>query len=159
MPVKPSPNLPNDLSIRLYPSLGLFEGTTVSVGRGTAFPFQALGHPADREGDFSFTPQPVPGASENPKHKGLELHGDDLRSADPQSRFSLEPLLSWSQRTGEVPQDFFSRAAFFDKLAGTDALRKAIIAGQDADQIRASWQERLMAFHTQRQPYLLYPED
>ncbi|MBY6188977.1 DUF1343 domain-containing protein [Microbulbifer agarilyticus] len=159
LPVKPSPNLPNDLSIRLYPSLGLFEGTTVSVGRGTAFPFQALGHPADREGDFSFTPQPVPGASENPKHKGLELHGDDLRSADPQSRFSLEPLLSWSQRTGEVPQDFFSRAAFFDKLAGTDALRKAIIAGQDADQIRASWQERLMAFHTQRQPYLLYPED
>ncbi|AQQ67272.1 hypothetical protein Mag101_06200 [Microbulbifer agarilyticus] len=159
LPVKPSPNLPNDLSIRLYPSLGLFEGTTVSVGRGTEFPFQALGHPADREGAFVFTPQPVAGASENPKHNGLELHGDDLRSSDPQSRFSLEPLLSWSKRTGEAPQDFFSRAAFFDKLAGTDALRKAIIAGQDADQIRATWQEGLMAFRTQRQPYLLYPED
>ncbi|WP_369802082.1 hypothetical protein [Microbulbifer sp. Q7] len=156
--MRPSPNLPNDLSIRLYPSLGLFEGTTVSVARGTDFPFQALGHPDDTQGAFSFTPQPVAGASENPKHKGTSLSGDDLRNADTQVRFSLEPLLSWSRRTGESPEAFFSRAGFFDKLAGTDQLRKAVMVGASAEQIRASWQSDLAAFREQRQPYLLYPE-
>ncbi|MBN8431984.1 DUF1343 domain-containing protein [Microbulbifer salipaludis] len=158
LPVRPSPNLPNDLSIRLYPSLGLFEGTTVSVARGTDFPFQALGHPDDTRGVFSFTPKPIAGASENPKHKGTPLNGDDLRNADAQVRFSLEPLLSWSQRTGESPEAFFSRAGFFDKLAGTDELRKAVMAGASAGQIRASWQSDLAAFRQLRQPYLLYPE-
>ncbi|WGL16311.1 DUF1343 domain-containing protein [Microbulbifer bruguierae] len=158
LPVRPSPNLPNDLSIRLYPSLGLFEGTSVSVGRGTGFPFQALGHPADVKGSFVFTPRPLPGASENPKHNGSELHGDDLRDADPRSRFSLIPLLDWAGRTGEKPEDFFARAAFFDKLAGTDKLRKAVLAGNSAEEIRAMWQPQLTAFQQRRQPYLLYPE-
>lgn len=158
LPVRPSPNLPNDLSIRLYPSLGLFEGTTVSVGRGTAFPFQVLGHPGDHQGTFTFTPIPVAGASENPKHKGILLTGDDLRNADSRVRFSLQPLLSWSRRTGESPEAFFSRASFFDKLAGTDQLRKAVMDGASAKQIRASWQADLAAFRKQRQSYLLYPE-
>ncbi|WP_420811474.1 exo-beta-N-acetylmuramidase NamZ domain-containing protein [Microbulbifer mangrovi] len=158
LPVRPSPNLPNDLSIRLYPSLGLFEGTTVSVGRGTAFPFQVLGHPDDRQGTFAFTPQPVAGASENPKHKGTSLKGDDLRNADSRVRFSLEPLLSWSLRTGVSPEVFFSRPRFFDKLAGTDQLRKAIMDGASAEKIRDSWQADLAAYREQRQPYLLYPE-
>ena len=159
LPVRPSPNLPNDLSIRLYPSLGLFEGTTVSVGRGTEFPFQALGHPADSAGKFSFTPQPVPGASENPKHKGTPLTGDDLRGLQLDTRFALKPLLSWSKRTGESSEEFFSRASFFDKLAGTDRLRNAVMAGASAEEIRSSWQADLTAFREQRQPYLLYPED
>ncbi|WP_428821504.1 exo-beta-N-acetylmuramidase NamZ family protein [Microbulbifer sp. MCCC 1A16149] len=158
LPVRPSPNLPNDLSIRLYPSLGLFEGTTVSVGRGTEFPFQVLGHPGDHQGTFTFTPIPVAGASENPKHKGILLTGDDLRNADSRVRFSLQPLLSWSRRTGESPEAFFSRASFFDKLAGTDQLRKAVMDGTSAKQIRASWQADLAVFREQRQPYLLYPE-
>ncbi|MBB5210756.1 uncharacterized protein YbbC (DUF1343 family) [Microbulbifer hydrolyticus] len=159
LPVRPSPNLPNDLSIRLYPSLGLFEGTTVSVGRGTEFPFQALGHPSDSLGEFAFIPAPVAGASENPKHNGKQLHGDDLREASPDIRFTLEPLVSWSRRTNESPEMFFSRADFFDKLAGTDQLREAVMAGSSAKQIRASWQPGLVAFRQQRQPYLLYPED
>lgn len=159
LPVRPSPNLPNDLSIRLYPSLGLFEGTTVSVGRGTEFPFQALGHPSDGEGNFVFTPKPVAGASENPKHNGKQVHGDDLRNARHDSQFTLTPLLSWSKRTGESSEEFFSRAAFFDKLAGTDQLREAVIAGASEDEIRASWKADLAAFREQRQPYLLYPVD
>lgn len=159
LPVKPSPNLPNDLAIRLYPSLGLFEGTTVSVGRGTRFPFQALGHPADKKGQFVFTPMPVPGVSENPKHNGIRLRGDDLQGAVADSRFSLVPLLDWAYRTGESPQAFFSRATFFDKLAGTDKLREAVIAGKDANEIRKAWQPALAKFRVQRKPYLLYPEN
>lgn len=159
LPVRPSPNLPNDLSIRLYPSLGLFEGTTVSVGRGTPFPFQTLGHPADRQGQFSFTPVPVSGASENPKHKGIELSGDDLRDTDSRTRFSLTPLLDWMQRTGETPEQFFSRAKFFDKLAGTDTLRKAVMAGKSEEEIRGMWQPALAAFRERRKHYLLYPEE
>ncbi|GAA5524446.1 hypothetical protein Maes01_01003 [Microbulbifer aestuariivivens] len=159
LPVKPSPNLPNDLSIRLYPSLGLFEGTTVSIGRGTAFPFQVVGHPADSDGKFQFTPQPIAGASENPKHRGTLVTGDDLRTKDARPRFSLQPLLDWGTRTGEPLEEFFSRAGFFDKLAGTDKLRKAILAGQGEEQIRHSWSERHQQFREQRKPYLLYPEN
>ncbi|WP_237065358.1 exo-beta-N-acetylmuramidase NamZ family protein [Microbulbifer guangxiensis] len=158
LPVKPSPNLPNDLSIRLYPSLGLFEGTTVSIGRGTEFPFQVVGHPGDEQGRFEFTPQPIPGASENPKHRGALVRGDDLRALDAQPRFSLRHLIEWSGRTGEPVEEFFSRAGFFDKLAGTDRLRKAIVAGQSEDEIRRSWAGAHQQFIEQRQPYLLYPE-
>ncbi|MFV8782046.1 exo-beta-N-acetylmuramidase NamZ domain-containing protein [Microbulbifer sp. SA54] len=158
LPVRPSPNLPNDLAIRLYPSLGLFEGTTVSVGRGTASPFQILGHPADTRGEYVFTPLPVPGASENPKHNGVLLRGDDLRGATPGRRLDLAPLLDWFGRSGERGDDFFSRAAFFDKLAGTDQLRRAVLAGDSEAQIRATWQPALAAFREQRKPYLLYPD-
>lgn len=158
LPVLPSPNLPNDLAIRLYPSLGLFEGTTVSVGRGTSSPFQILGHPADTRGEFTFTPHPVPGASENPKHNGTALRGDDLRESSPKHRLDLGPLLDWFTRTGETGDGFFARAAFFDKLAGTDQLRRAILAGESEAQIRAAWQPALRAFREQRKPYLLYPD-
>lgn len=158
LPVKPSPNLPNDLSIRLYPSLALFEGTTVSIGRGTEFPFQTIGHPGDKQGEFEFTPQPIAGASENPKHRGSVVTGDDLRMLDNQPRFSLQYLIDWSGRTGESSEEFFSRSAFFDKLAGTDRLRKAIVAGQGEEEIRRSWETQHQQFRERRQPYLLYPE-
>ncbi|WP_237060643.1 exo-beta-N-acetylmuramidase NamZ family protein [Microbulbifer sediminum] len=159
LPVQPSPNLPNDLSIRLYPSLGLFEGTSVSIGRGTGFPFQVIGHPADTAGQFSFTPRPVPGASENPKHNGKQLSGQDLRGEPLSSRFTLEYLVDWQQRTGEGDEEYFSRAGFFDKLAGTDALRRAVLAGQGAEEIRRSWEPDIQAYLERRQPYLLYPQD
>ncbi|AFU98709.1 exo-beta-N-acetylmuramidase NamZ family protein [Simiduia agarivorans] len=158
LPVRPSPNLPNALSVRLYPSLGLFEGTDVSVGRGTDFPFQVLGHPADGNGQFQFTPVPKPGASENPKHNGVMLRGDDLRAVPVSSKFSLSYLLNWYQRLGAQGDAFFTRAAFFDKLAGTDKLRKAIIAGQSQAQIEASWAEDIARFREQRKPYLIYAE-
>ncbi|MEW5248769.1 exo-beta-N-acetylmuramidase NamZ family protein [Microbulbifer sp. 2201CG32-9] len=159
LPVKPSPNLPNDLSVRLYPSLALFEGTTVSIGRGTRFPFQVVGHPSDTQGELVFVPRSVPGASENPKYRGLEVHGDDLRRADQPSRFTLRYLIDWAGRTGETGPEFFSRASFFDKLAGTDRLRLAVMAGQSEAQIRRSWQADLQHFRQRRKPYLLYRED
>lgn len=158
LPVKPSPNLPNDRAIRLYPSLGLFEGTSVSIGRGTPYPFQVIGHPGDNRGDFSFKPIPIPGASENPKHRGELLRGDDLRRGDSGDRFTLAYLLDWRRRSGESDQAFFSRADFFDKLAGTDALRLAVLRGDSEAEIRRSWQPALQHYLQQRRPYLLYPE-
>lgn len=158
LPVRPSPNLPNALSVRLYPSLGLFEGTDVSVGRGTDFPFQVLGHPADSKGLFTFTPESKPGASENPKHKGVMLRGDDLRSVPVTVEFSLSYLQDWYRRLGAQGDAFFTRATFFDKLAGTDKLRKAIVAGQTQAQIEASWADDIARFREQRKPYLLYAE-
>lgn len=158
LPVKPSPNLPNDRAIRLYPSLGLFEGTSVSIGRGTPYPFQVIGHPGDNRRDFSFKPIPIPGASENPKHRGELLRGDDLRRGDSGDRFTLAYLLDWRRRSGESDQAFFSRADFFDKLAGTDALRLAVLRGDSEAEIRRSWQPALQHYLQQRRPYLLYPE-
>ncbi|MCX2840724.1 DUF1343 domain-containing protein [Microbulbifer thermotolerans] len=158
LPVRPSPNLPNDRAIRLYPSLALFEGTAVSIGRGTPYPFQVIGHPADRSGEFSFTPVPVPGASENPKHRGRLLRGDDLRNSGGGDRFTLAYLIDWQRRSGESGEVFFSRAAFFDKLAGTDALRIALLEGKSEEAIRRSWQAELQQYLKRRSPYLLYPE-
>ena len=159
LPVRPSPNLPNDRAIRLYPSLGLFEGTTVSIGRGTEFPFQVLGHPQDEKGKLLFTPEPIAGASENPKHRGAQVRGDDLRDTELSARFTLGYLIDWSRRTGQSGEDFFSRAKFFDKLAGTDSLRLAILQGDSEAEIRRSWQADLQEFQEQRKPYLLYPQD
>ena len=158
LPVKPSPNLPNDLAINLYPSLGLFEGTSVSVGRGTDLPFQIVGHPLDRRGELYFTPVPKPGASNNPPHQGVSLRGDDLRDVARTHTFSISLVLDWYNRLGASSETFFTRAAFFDKLAGTDQLRKAIIAGKSADQINDQWLPAIETFKRQRQAYLLYPE-
>lgn len=158
LPVEPSPNLSNDRAIRLYPSLGLFEGTVVSIGRGTENPFQVIGHPDDRRGRYSFKPVSMPGASENPKHRGRRLRGDDLRGGDPDDRFTLRYLIDWRDRTGESGEAFFSRAEFFDKLAGTDALRLAVLQGKSEAEIRRGWQSALQRYLQRRRPYLLYPE-
>lgn len=158
LPVPPSPNLPNDRAVRFYPSLGLFEGTSVSVARGTEFPFQALGHPRDKSGAFTFVPRPVAGASENPKSLGIELRGDDLRERQPRVGLDLSYLIDWMQRSDDSSEAFFVRAAFFDKLAGTDQLRLALLAGKNEDQIRAQWQPLLRAYLMRRKPYLLYPD-
>ncbi|UTA48409.1 DUF1343 domain-containing protein [Simiduia sp. 21SJ11W-1] len=159
LPVRPSPNLPNDLSVRLYPSLGFFEGTDVSIGRGTDAPFQIIGHPQDTVGELYFTPVPKPGASENPKHKGVQLRGDAIALTPAEATFTIDYVVSWYQRLGLAPEAFFNRAAFFDKLAGTDALRKAIVSGATTEAIESSWAADIAAFKQQRAPYLLYPEN
>lgn len=157
LPVKPSPNLPNDRAIRLYPSLGLFEGTPVSVGRGTEMPFQVLGLPYPDLGDFSFTPVSRPGASAPPYLNQL-CYGVDLRlqAAPP---FTLKYLLYfyYQYRNFAPGKAFFN--PFFDKLAGTDKLRQQIEAGQSEAQIFASWQPALQTYLKLRQKYLLYPEN
>ncbi|MGB3801089.1 MAG: DUF1343 domain-containing protein [Lewinella sp.] len=160
LPVAPSPNLPNQRSIYLYPSLCFFEGTALSVGRGTDKQFQIYGHP-ELEGPFTFTPAPGPGAA-NPKLNGETCHGFDLteETADTwrQNQLDLRPLLDTYQQLTDDGVDFFTRADFFDLLAGTDALREMIVAGASESEIRDSWAEELAAYRTMRGDYLLYPD-
>lgn len=157
LPVAPSPNLPNAQSIQLYPSLCLFEATTVSVGRGTPFPFQVIGHDKVALGTFSFTPVSMPNSAPSPKLQDVKLRGQDLRRAANEG-FDLTLLLQAFNQFKQASELFIDRPDFFDKLSGTDTLRKAIEAGQSEQQIRASWQPALKQFKQQRQPYLLYPE-
>ena len=163
LPVAPSPNLPTEESIYLYPSLCFFEGTNISIGRGTVSPFEIYGSPLFSDGDFSFTPKPIPGVSENPPCKNqvckgfklTEIAEEGLRKGDNQLR--LDYLLT-AYRLYSDKEKFFTNAAFFDKLAGTDQLRKQIAAGKTAEEIRQSWQPALDSFMTVREKYLLYPD-
>ena len=157
LPVAPSPNLPNSTAIRLYPSLCLFEATVVSVGRGTAWPFQVIGHNEVTLGDFTFTPQSMPESAPNPKLKGELLFGRDLRDSVIEG-FNIELLYAVYQQFEEREQTFIDRPDFFDLLSGTDKLRKQLSEGLDPTAIRATWQPGLNAFKAQRQPYLLYPQ-
>ena len=161
LPVRPSPNLPNMDAIYLYPSLGLFEGTMVSVGRGTPQPFQCIGYPGNPVGDFRFTPVPMPGAKE-PPHRGQECTGFDLRSyGTVHGMLEQGVRLHWLIRLYAGAPDkkaFFLANGFFDKLAGGPDLRRRIVAGEDEPTIRASWQEGLKAFRSLRARYLLYPD-
>ena len=159
LPIKPSPNLPNNLSIYLYPSLCLFEGTDVSVGRGTDKQFQIVGHPESTIGDTSFTPVPKPGAT-RPKHqdkecKGFDLSTTNLTKAYQAKGINLDYLIQFYQ-TAKDKENFFK--PFFTKLAGTKNLQEQIEQGMSAAEIKATWQPGLQNFQTQRKLYLLYPE-
>lgn len=159
LPVKPSPNLPNAASITLYPSLCFFEGTTVSVGRGTDKPFQQIGAPWFTEGTVNFTPRSMPSAK-HPKYEGEDCRGFDLREfANYYMQGAGELYLFWLKEAYDMAPDkegFFNN--FFDKLAGTDQLRKDIIAGRTIQEIRASWEADLEAFKIIRKKYLLYED-
>ena len=159
LPVKPSPNLPNIRSIYLYPSLCLFEGTAMSVGRGTNTQFQIYGHPDYTEGDYQFTPVRMEGAK-YPKHQDKICFGKDLRNipiADLRGNhgFNLRYIIEAYQNFKDKDQ-FFLKNLFFDKLAGTDQLRQQIIAGQSEAEIKASWTADLEAFKAKRAKYLMY---
>jgi uncharacterized protein YbbC (DUF1343 family) len=153
LPVKPSPNLPNALAITLYPSTCLFEGTVVSLGRGTHFPFQVYGYPDARFGDFTFTPVAIDGMSKTPPHQNLVCYGKDLRTSDPKQQFTLSYLLDAYQRSG-MKEKFFN--SYFNTLVGTDELKKQILAGKTEAEIRASWQQGLADYAPLRAKYLLY---
>jgi len=160
LPVPPSPNLPNQQSIYLYPSLCLFEGTVVSLGRGTDFPFQVFGHPALKANyDFSFTPQSVSGAK-NPPLKGELCYGVDLRNfSEKELTTSKNIRLEWlleAYQNFPQKEKFFN--SFFYKLCGTESLRKQIEKGLSAEEIRASWQPALNEFKQVRKFYLLYED-
>ena len=155
LPIKPSPNLPNDLSIRLYPSLCFFEGTDISVGRGTYFPFQVYGAPDPKYGDFTFTPVSINGMSKNPPHENKSCYGSDLREESLNHRFTLSYLLEMYNKSGKGAA-FFNN--FFDRLAGTDQLRKDILAGKTEAEIRASWNKDLVNYKNIREKYLLYQD-
>jgi uncharacterized protein YbbC (DUF1343 family) len=158
LPVKPSPNLPNDVSVRLYPSLCLFEGTNISVGRGTHFPFQVLGNPDRKYGSFIFMPQPLAGMDTNPMHKGKTCYGVDLRNSPFKGGLSLQFLISFFEKSGRDGKTFFARPDWFDLLAGTDMLRRQITEGLSEEKIRASWRPELDAYKKTRKKYLLYDD-
>jgi uncharacterized protein YbbC (DUF1343 family) len=155
LPVPPSPNLPNDQAIALYPSLGFFEATPLSVGRGTAFPFQAIGYDKFSLGGFSFTPVATPGAAMNPPLKNTLSQGQDLRQVTA-GGLDLSYLITWQQLFAAHNATFFNAPDFMDKLSGSASLRQQIEQGLTEQQIRESWQPALQVFARQRQPYLLY---
>jgi len=159
LPVKPSPNLPNMRSVYLYPSLGLFEGTIINVGRGTLFPFQVFGHPS-LEKSFSYTPRPIKGASSNPKHKGQKCYGVDLREIPMDTLTDAAGVhLNWLKLAYEelgTPEDFF--LPFFNYLSGSTKLQKALEAGASPAEIKKSWQKELDQFARKREKYLLYED-
>ncbi|WP_277464726.1 DUF1343 domain-containing protein [Parabacteroides sp. PF5-6] len=158
LPVKPSPNLPNDQSIRLYPSLCLFEGTNISVGRGTYFPFQVLGSPDETQGSFTFRPISLPGFDTNPLHKDKLCYGTDLREYAFAGGFTLHFLLEYYEKAGKDKAFFFSRPQWFDLLAGSKDLRLQMIKGLTEEEIRAGWQPELKAYKEMRKKYLLYKD-
>jgi len=157
LPVRPSPNLPNAQAIALYPSLGFFEATPLSVGRGTDFPFQVIGYTKPALGESHFKPVSTPGAALNPPLKDQDLTGQDLRAVKTDG-LDLGYLLAWYQLFASQKLEFFNAPNFMDKLAGTDELRKQMEQGWTKAQIRHSWQRGLYKFRQQRQPYLLYPD-
>jgi len=157
LPVKPSPNLPNQTSVYLYPSICFFEGTAISLGRGTSFPFQVFGSPDLPDKGFSFIPESVPGAK-NPPLLGVKCFGTDLRNAiemklAPKPELNLNWLIS---AYNDFPQKDKFFTSYFDVLAGGPVLREQIQKGMTSEQIRETWKEGLARFSKIRQKYLLY---
>lgn len=171
--IRPSPNLPSTASVDLYPSLCLFEPTEISVGRGTPMPFEVLGYPDVGWGSFAFTPLPTPGAAPHPKHEGKTCHGqhlvgltEDWRNSTRTSNesglpgFSLELLWSWAQtwrsNHGNSLDGFVTSPSFFDKLAGTDEIRKALEQGVSLTELESQWAASHREFFKRAQPHFLY---
>lgn len=158
LPVKPSPNLPNFQSIYLYPTLCLFEGTKVSIGRGTDFPFQVIGFPEYQMKDFQFKPRSIPGVSAHPKFKGEICYGLDLRvlyHSIEEKPYQLNIQWWIDIYTSYIEKEEFF-IPFFENLSGTKELRRQIEIGLSEEEIRESWQEGLIAFKKKREKYLLY---
>ena len=155
---KPSPNLPNNQSINLYPSLCLFEGTQVSVGRGTDLPFQIYGSPWLKNMNYQFTPKPNFGAKD-PFLNGRLCYGENLSQNYSDLReLRIDWLLNAYKNYQNIDQNFFLKNLFFDKLAGSDELRKQIISGKTADEIKNSWKKDLEDFQQIRAKYVIYED-
>ena len=156
LPIPPSPNLPNIKSIYLYPSTCFFEGTVMSLGRGTSLPFQVYGHPDYKGSNYSFTPQSISGAK-NPPLLGKKCYGVDLSDTDDKYIRKQGIDLSYvidAYKNLNIGSKFFT--SFFDLLAGCSYVREMIEQGCDADEIKARWQDDVTKFKKQRAPYLIY---
>lgn len=161
LPVRPSPNLQSQSAIYLYPSIGLLEGTIISLGQGTDKPYQCFGSPATDWGNLTFTPVSIKGVAEKPKFLGYPCTGFDLtwfgyNKAREDRQLNLNWLI-FNYETSKNKSGFFSNT-FFDQLAGTSALRKQVTSGMSAEAIRQSWQPGLDKYRAMRKKYLLYPE-
>ncbi|MDR0681519.1 MAG: DUF1343 domain-containing protein [Dysgonamonadaceae bacterium] len=154
LPVPPSPNLPNMKSVYLYPSICLFEGTTVSLGRGTTFPFQVYGSPDMKTYSFSFTPRSIRSAK-NPPYLNTKCFGVDLRNIPDEEIWKAGINLNYIiDACNQLGKGIFT--PFFQNLIGVDYVRKMILEGKSADEIKAVWQPDIERFMQQRKPYLLY---
>ncbi len=162
LPIPPSPNLPNMSAVYLYPSLCWFEGTIVSVGRGTTAPFQVIGYPKNTTGKYEFTPRNIPGVATNPPHKNEKCTGHDLHEfGEFYMASSKELYLEWLFGLYEKCTDkskFFASEKFFDQLAGTEVLRKEIIRGAQVSEVRSTWKSEIEIFKLMRRKYLLYED-
>jgi uncharacterized protein YbbC (DUF1343 family) len=154
VPIRPSPNLPNDQAIKLYPSLCLLEGTVISVGRGTPMPFQVAGNPELKTMAFQFTPVSLKGISTHPPHENKVCYGIDLRSVAVERKLDLTYLLEFYKAYPNKEKFFIGS---FDKLAGTPVLKQQIQDGLTETQIRATWEPELNQYRAKRAKYLLYP--
>jgi len=165
LPVAPSPNLQNMTAIYLYPSLCLFEGTVVSVGRGTEKPFQIIGHPKMEvdvlEKLYSFKPMPNEAAAhpvlEGETCYGYDLSGSDIRELRTKAKLDLSYLIEFYTKL-KMGSAYFLKSNFINNLAGTDQLKSQIIAGKTLEEIEASWQNSLTEFKLKRKKYLLYTD-
>jgi uncharacterized protein YbbC (DUF1343 family) len=159
VPVRPSPNLQDMKAIYLYPSLCLFEGTVVSVGRGTENPFKVYGHPQMTKESYSFTPKSIQGISDDPPMNGQLCFGENLTGAAELIKNKEHLELGWlieAYKNLNSKTKFFN--SYFDKLAGNSKLREQIISGKSESEIRKSWQPDLDTFKKIRKKYLLYPD-
>jgi uncharacterized protein YbbC (DUF1343 family) len=157
LPVPPSPNLPNDLAVRLYPSLCFFEATSVSIGRGTGFPFQAIGYPDKRFGGFSFMPIDLPGVASKPIQEGKLCYGEDLRKLKEIPEFTLKFFLEYYNKFEDKTQ-FLTRENWLNLLAGTNKLAEQIRKGTTETEIENSWKDDLDKYKKIREKYLLYTD-
>ncbi|UOB16455.1 DUF1343 domain-containing protein [Abyssalbus ytuae] len=155
LPVRPSPNLPNDQAINLYPGLGLFEGTNINAGRGTEFQFQRYGAPFLNKEVFKFTYTPVSNfGAKSPKHKDKLCYGEDLRNVTPPQKVSLEWIIKAYKNCAD--KSLFFNTDSFTKHAGTEKLQRQIEQGLTEEEIRATWQQDIENFKATREKYLLY---
>lgn len=156
--IKPSPNLPNYQSIRLYPSLCFFEATNISIGRGTFFPFQCYGYPDSTFGSFEFLPQPIKNMSSNPPQEGKRCYGYDLREVKVDGeKIDLSFILNSYSKIND-PAKFWSSKRWINLLSGDTVLYHQINAGMTEDEIRKTWSEDLKQYKKIRKKYLLYPD-
>jgi len=158
LPIAPSPNLPNMKAVYLYPSTCFFEATPVSLGRGTTLPFQVYGHPNMTGYTYNFTPRSMPGAKTPPQMDKL-CYGKDLSALPNDEIWKNGVDLSYiidAYKNLNMGDHFFR--PFFELLVGRDYVRKMILAGKSAAEIKAVWQEDVVKFKKQRAPYLLYAE-
>lgn len=163
LPVKPSPNLPNDQAIALYPSLCPFEGTSVSVGRGTDFPFQIIGSPTTKNLKFRFMPHSMKGSDKHPLHQDTYCYGLNLSSEKNIPKgFSLQYVIQFynyfQNLTKHAEKEFFTRPHWFDLLTGTNQVRLDILKNKTEEQIRSAWQKKLNQYKEIRKKYLLYED-
>jgi uncharacterized protein YbbC (DUF1343 family) len=154
LPIKPSPNLPNDHAIAMYPTTCLLEGTTLSVGRGTTFPFEVAGHPDLKGYKFQFTPVTIEGMAKNPPHENKICHGLDLRKAKPTDYVSLKYIIELYKAFPDK-EKFFNN--YFNTLAGNKDLKEQIKKGLSEKEIHESWKPELEKYKEMRKKYLLYP--